>query len=159
MTITEFENQSIYTELLVLISLNLFMKFILAFLTVLVITGCKRDNFSEPNHVYVAGHGLEGTLFVAKYWKDGHEVILPGDGVLHSVATGIAVSANDVYVCGTYAGRAAYWKNTLPVPLADPVTPSYASSITVSSSDVYVAGSFDGKATYWKNNQPVVLED
>ena len=135
------------------------MKFILTLLAVLIITGCKRDNFSEPNHVYVAGHGLEGALSVAKYWKDGHEVILPGDGVLHSVATGIAVSANDVYVCGTYAGRAAYWKNTLPVPLSDQIVPSYASSIVVSGGDVYVAGSLNGKATYWKNNQPIVLLD
>ena len=53
----------------------------------------------ENNDVYIAGWESTGTVLIAKYWKNGNEVVL-GDGVRHSYTSGIAVKDGKVYVAG-----------------------------------------------------------
>jgi hypothetical protein len=68
------------------------------------------------NDVYLAGWELVAGKAVAKYWKNGTAVIL-GDGVRNSIANGIAIKDNDVYVVGNVQGAtnlsdyATLWKN------------------------------------------------
>jgi hypothetical protein len=70
----------------------------------------------ENNDVYVSGWDHNGTIAIAKYWKNGTEVVL-GDGVRTSRANGIAVKNNTVYVVGDEKGAtglaeyATLWKN------------------------------------------------
>jgi hypothetical protein len=118
--------------------------------------------------VYVAGWESTGTHTVAKYWKNGIAVPLPG-GTASEGATSIFVSGTDVYVAGwgdngTHS-LSQYWKNGTPVQLSDGTYDARASSIVVSGGDVYVAG-FDGYqnsdstcqgAVYWKDGAAVPL--
>jgi hypothetical protein len=133
------------------------MKLTLIAFAILIITSCKKDNYIETNYVYVAGHIINGAISMGKYWKDGQPIDLPGNGDNYGTTCGIAISGNDVYVCGIYGGRGAYWKNGIPFPLGE--NASYVSSITVSGNDVYVAGIMDGVAAYWKNQQGIKLTD
>lgn len=110
--------------------------------------------------IYVAGQEHE----VAKYWKNGQEVLLSSQS-LNAVATSIAVVGNDIYVAGKEGdlflsgnNKAKYWKNGQEVLLTG-ATGAGATSIAVAGGDVYVAG-WDGYRTvakYWKNGQPVSL--
>ena len=121
--------------------------------------------------VYVAGE--DG--FAAKLWKNGVATVL-ADGPQPSFALGITVDGADVYVAGavskttpvpggTYSNVVAtYWKNGVPVSLADGLEGSQANSIVVSNGDVYVAGYLChsqttdcNAATYWKNGVPTQL--
>lgn len=114
------------------------------------------------NDVYVAG-AEDGTAeavpmspSVAKYWKNGEEVILtPG------WANSIFVIGGDVYVAGVgYNGTglvATYWKNGVPAKLGDGTTDSHAYGIVVSGGDVYVVGTEGNEVKYWKNGIDVVL--
>jgi hypothetical protein len=124
------------------------------------------------DNVYVSG-GDSASPHV--YWKNGAVVDLPslGPELYENGTAGIAVSGNDVYVCGiSYdpadsSQKAVYWKNGNLVNL----TPSRdesaeASAIAVQGNDVYVAGTvplspaFLGQtAVYWKNGAQVNLTD
>jgi hypothetical protein len=53
----------------------------------------------DGSDIYVCGREYAGTVNIAKYWKNGVEVVL-GDGVYNSVANGIAVKNGKVYVVG-----------------------------------------------------------
>ena len=106
---------------------------------VLAFCSCKKElskegsnaNTSTQVDVYVAGYEVNGSVSVAKYWKNGNPVTL-GEGYANS----ITVSINDVYVCGAGVGGATYWKNGSPVILGV----GGANSIAVSGNDVYLAG-------------------
>lgn len=72
------------------------------------------------NDVYLAGYnGATGNnaLPQAVYWKNGKMTALQGS-TSQTGASGIAVIGNDVYVAGVINGGAGYWKNGVPVKLA-----------------------------------------
>jgi hypothetical protein len=108
--------------------------------------------------VYVTGYTSAVVNQVAKYWKNGTEIILPSEGP--AISTSIVVSGSDVYVAGYGDSGAMYWKNGQPVYLSasDSASTSIASSIFVSGSDVFIAGLVLTKKnnqfpTYWKNGE------
>jgi hypothetical protein len=112
--------------------------------------------------VYVAGE--EGDFSsrsnnIAKYWKNGQEVLLTGP--TGAGANSIAVDGADIYIAGwEYQGTktvAKYWKNGQAVSLTDGTEDAQALSISVAGGDVYVAGRDGSVAKYWKNGQPVSL--
>lgn len=53
----------------------------------------------ENNDIYISGWESTGTVLIAKYWKNGNEVVL-GDGIKNSYTGGIAVKNGKVYVAG-----------------------------------------------------------
>lgn len=128
-----------------------------------LVVGCT----STEVDVYVAGWESNGTVQVAKVWKNGAAVAL-SDGVHGALATDVAVWGGDVYVAGGVdagaADAATYWKNGNPVALTDGSSQAFAEAIAVSEEgDVYVAGyespGYVGIATYWKNGVRVALTD
>jgi hypothetical protein len=146
------------------------MKIILIVYSFLIVIGCKKNSnsetdpvFTEPNRVYISGNFYNPAEPFPKYWENGKAVLLPhgGDdrGRYAGGCSGIAVSGNDVYVCGKYHYNAAYWKNGEVVQLHDNISVSNASSIFISGNDVYVAGNAGDTAAYWKNGQLVKLSD
>ncbi len=123
----------------------------------LVVGGC-----SPEADVYVAGWESNGTVQVAKVWKNGAAMAL-SDGTHGALATAVAGSGGDVYVAGGVnlggADIATYWKNSAAVVLTDGTTQAFAEAIAVSGADVYVAGYQGATAMYWKNGAPVALTD
>lgn len=125
--------------------------------------------------IYIAGREFNGQQnssgvrqAVAKYWKNGTEVILT-DGTQNSWAKAIKVYGKDVYVSGfiTVDNKrvAAYWKNGTLVEIGNKdAGESEATGIAVSGSDVYVSGTktiyspaFAIKAVLWKNGVETIL--
>lgn len=113
--------------------------------------------------VYVSG----SEKGVAKYWKNGQEVILGNQQSGESWASSIAVVGNNVYVAGGEgdwftpgSNKAEFWKNGQGLVL-NIEGDAGATSITVAGSDVYVAGwEYSGIMTvakYWKNSQQVSI--
>ena len=118
---------------------------------------------SESGDVYMAGWYLFGgdSGWVAAYWKNGDLFIFSQNNrQIDEASIAIAISGNDVYVCGTTtspdSGReAVYWKNGQQVVLAQN---AHTAGIAVSGKDVYVCGSnSDGGAVYWKNGKQITL--
>lgn len=115
--------------------------------------------------VYVAGWEFENTGYEnrasARLWKNGQ--LIPLTGNEGAIATCIAVSLNDVYVCGfKYIGDtsvAMYWKNGQAIQLTDGKTPAMATSIAVFGTEVYVTGSEGNYAKYWINGVSKNLTD
>jgi hypothetical protein len=110
------------------------------------------------NDVYVAGYQTPQSGHTeAVYWKNGVPVTLsPGSA---TIANGISVANDSVYVAGSYGGDAVYWANQKVFFLSD--LTSYATDIKVSGSDIYVTGdavaSSSIQAFYWKNGVPTQL--
>lgn len=126
---------------------------------------------SDQGDVYISGYGSNGNRPVAKYWKNGQEVIL-GTGELESETRSIFVEDDNVYVAGyekvrhtSGQGRvnvARYWKNGEAIDLTDRSYPAEASGIFVLDGNVYVSGieslpDQKTSATYWHNSQAVRL--
>src|SRR5688572_22601985 len=113
--------------------------------------------------LYIGGTGMnENGVAVATYWKDGVPINLSAtysDAVVYNTSGfGMAMSGNDVYVCGVlYTSKGnipAYWKNGQNVVLT-PGT-GQATGIAVVGNNVYVSGvlQFDNGDMYgvvWKN--------
>lgn len=131
-------------------------------------TGCgSHASPSPPPDVYVAGWESNGTVIVARLWKNGEATSL-SDGVRDGVATGVAVDGQDVYVSGFLENAdgshvATYWKNGTPVALSDGTGDARAWAIAVQDGDVYVVGRrmLGNKAvpTLWKNGAPTSLSE
>lgn len=110
----------------------------------------------------VAGATMPGTYEEACYWINGEQISLHNPAWMYSFAYDIAVSGNNIYVCGQYNNGttdvACYWINNADtrVELPVPGTATYptASRIIVNGSDVYVLGNYDLGATYcyWINS-------
>ena len=122
---------------------------------------------TKAGDVYVAGHQSNGTVLVAKYWKNKMATELT-DGKFQACVYGMYIRENDVYICGfEHNGKvsvAKYWKNGTPVTLTDGTHSAVAETIFVTSGgDVYVGGyENNGKndvAKYWKNGTAVSLTD
>jgi hypothetical protein len=134
------------------------------------------------NDVYAAGYefvlrvdaGTTYGVLVAKYWKNGVDMLLGGtDGFAPSYASSIFVAGADVYVAGYGKSpdlngyqTAKYWKNGTEISLLKASATSYesaANSIAIIGNDVYVAGyetiNSIKVAKYWKNGTAVVLTD
>ena len=97
--------------------------------------------------LYIGGTAMnENGIPVASYWKNGVPINLSAtypDAVFYnSVGFGMAMSGNDVYVCGVlYTSKGnipVYWKNGEPVILT-PGT-GQATGIAVVGNNVYVSG-------------------
>jgi len=128
-------------------------------------------------NVYVAGYAKKNSAdYYGVYWKNDtlHYLTDPSSSDF-SIASGIDVKGNDVYVSGYShffrigrpdgTGIATYWKNGTPVVL-NGATPSInalnlPSAIAINNgNDVYVTGSiapadptlFQVDAAYWVNN-------
>jgi len=97
--------------------------------------------------LYIGGTAMnENGVAVASYWKNGVPINLsatyPDAVVYNSVGFGMAMSGNDVYVCGVlYTSKGnipLYWKNEQPIILT-PGT-GQATGIAVVGNNVYVSG-------------------
>lgn len=160
---------------------------IIALSLALFVVSCKKDKaigpsskdlINAPVDVYAAGWvegGTNGPATVAAYWKNGTLIVL-GDTTsstnnFGSMARGIAVNGNDVYVSGviytTNFGYAVVWKNGVPIKLSPDSNASEATRIAVNGSDVYVLGyihdtlsqnntgiQYSYNPIYWKNGVP-----
>ncbi|MBS1669374.1 MAG: hypothetical protein JST58_18530 [Bacteroidetes bacterium] len=122
------------------------------FLFTFFITSCKKNGSSpsplpppgNSGTVYAVGYESNGTVTVAKYWKDNVAVNLT-DGTKNAQATGIFISGNDVYISGFEVNSngidvAKYWKNGQAVILSDGTNNEIAYGIAVSGNDVFVLG-------------------
>jgi hypothetical protein len=134
---------------------NILPLFIMA---LIAMEGCKKEKETSDTEleldtpstksVYICGYETngEGNL-VAKYWKDGEEVVL-SNGTTDAVARAIWVSGNDVYLAGSRkisdSGSLSipvYWKNGVEYALSTNATPlSTATDIFVDGANVYVVG-------------------
>jgi hypothetical protein len=69
-------------------------------------------------------------------------------------------STADIYVSGSKADHACYWKNNQFIPLTDiGYQNSIADTIIVENNDVHITGFGDNKQLYWKNNVLTNLTD
>jgi hypothetical protein len=112
--------------------------------------------FVSGENTYVAGTAYNGWASYPQLWINNTT-----QGFGYSTtgsASSVTVSGGDVYLAGTYGGRATLWKNSIPQYLGD--LGSRASSVFISDGDVYVAGSsgymleeenLRYRATIWKN--------
>jgi hypothetical protein len=95
-------------------------------------------------------------------WKN-NQVSTLTDGLLYSIANGVAVNNNDVYVFGSSrpnntVERATYWKNGV-INVIGPIVANHSSSstsIAFSGNDIYLGGYDSGNnigtfGAYWKN--------
>ncbi len=133
------------------------------------------------NDIYVGGYESNGTVNVAKCWKNGIEINAYSNGTKASQIQSIFVNGTDVHLAGyntnvTSPSRLPYyWKSdmvTVPATLTttilgDKATYSSARSVFVSDGNVYVAGQENSPAAptgtglsiakYWKDETAVVL--
>jgi hypothetical protein len=131
--------------------------FIAAFI---ILQGCKKEeetsqtdleldlNTPSDKSVYICGYEINDIgNTVAKYWKDGEEVVL-SNGSTDAIGRAIWVAGDDVYVAGSRnvsdAGSQrvpVYWKNGIELALSsDPSTLSTATDIYVDGTAVYIVG-------------------
>lgn len=88
----------------------------------------------DGSDVYVSGFEYNGSIGIAKYWKNGTAVVL-GDGIRSSRANAIAIHNGDIYVAGEVAANgivsdyATVWKNGIPTTIGN--KNSRAMAITV----------------------------
>ena len=134
-------------------------------------TACQTftENFNVPVNpakgVYVAGWENNGTVNVAKYWKDGTAVSLT-NGTKDAWSNSVWVAGTDVYSCG-YENNgtknvAKIWKNTTATLLTDGTKDAFAASVTVSGTDVYAVGwetqpAGNDVSKIWKNGVAISL--
>jgi hypothetical protein len=159
-------------------------KYAVFLLLILALGSCNRTNGPVSPagvDVYITGNGPLNTVpptAVARYWKNNKQFDLSFSttgylGQQVEYAEGIAVSGNDLYICGFgSSGKnpitglnyiAKYWKNGVSVNLTDGFTIAYATGIGIAGADVYVTGTESttefrqtfGK--YWKNGVGVIL--
>jgi hypothetical protein len=128
------------------------------------------DILTVGTDVYVAGYETsESGVFTATIWKNGTAMLL-GSGEYYTVANGIAVVNNDIYVSGnaitydadtkTHLFLAVYWKNGIEYQVTGS-TNAYAYTVKNQNQDLYFAGheweNGVSKAKYWKNGVGVNL--
>jgi hypothetical protein len=129
-----------------------------------IINSCP-DTTQSNVDVYVSGYeydGSNGTISVAKYWKNGQANPMSG-GTINTFASSIAVVGSDIYaaISGNMGG-AEVWSNKYSGFSTEPGGFfAGATSITVVGSDFYLAG-YDynagiSTANYWTYGQQFAL--
>lgn len=129
-----------------------------------IINSCP-DTTQSNVDVYVSGYeydGSNGTISVAKYWKNGQANPMSG-GTINTFASSIAVVGSDIYaaISGNMGG-AEVWSNKYSGFSMQPGGFfAGATSITVVGSDFYLAG-YDynagiSTANYWTYGQQFAL--
>lgn len=96
------------------------------------------------NDVYVAGSNGSAML-----WKNGTQQQLEFSTDMNSLAAGLAVSGNDVFVVGRDDNyEATIWKNGVKQQIDQPLAEmSTADKIAISGNDIYIAGEFISSIT------------
>src|SRR6516162_5733315 len=95
-----------------------------ALLCCLPFVGCSTNSGSGVTapSIYVTGSESNGTISVAKDWKNGTAVALT-DGKKNASPSALAISGNDVYAAGYESNgafmQAKYWKNGTAVAVTD----------------------------------------
>jgi hypothetical protein len=141
-------------------ALNTFFKLPVFVVALLLLQGCKKEEESSQTQleldldspsdksVYICGYEINDVgNNVAKYWKDGVEVVL-SNGTTDAVGRAIWVSGDDVYVAGSRkisdAGSLSlpvYWKNGAELGLSSNAAPfSTATDIFVEGGNAYIVG-------------------
>ena len=117
-------------------------------------------------NIYISGFQRVSdstSLLAAKVWKNSAAAIL-SDVTKNSLANGLFVVGNDVYVAGvedaaSLSSTARLWKNgSVLYTLSNGTTTAEANDVAVSGSDVYVTGSVAGVAKVWKNGIASTLQ-
>lgn len=124
---------------------------------------------TNGDDIYTAGYYAEAYKVMDKkavYWKNETVNILPSNGVAN--ANDVAVSGNNVYVCGfdTKNGIsvATLWKNGFATSLIDGKNISVATSISVDGDDVYIGGYEQISENLfvpvlWKNGEKQIISE
>ncbi|MBX2924382.1 MAG: hypothetical protein KF746_19425 [Chitinophagaceae bacterium] len=103
----------------------------------------------------------------AGIWIDSTYIKLT-ENPTHTICTGVFVSGEDIYVCGSTYGANTYvqcWKNGNLMPFERTDYNGLPQYVTVSGNDVYVCGQVKEEsdkavlAAYWKNGKLIKLED
>ncbi|MGN6293287.1 MAG: hypothetical protein ACTHMV_11135 [Chitinophagaceae bacterium] len=114
------------------------------------------------NDVYAAGYEYDGSLALARVWKNGTPIPFDQNSKV-GVINALYVAGNDVYAAGyeevsTTGWKAKYWKNGVAVSLTTGSSFDFLSSISVTPGGViYAAGSEAYKGKYWANGVPATL--
>jgi len=143
--------------------------YLVAAIVIFFLSSCKKTSQipgTNPKkkpvtYVYVVGDTYTSKdVSVATYWKNSVSHLLVTDTTKSSLANGIAIKDTDVYICGAINGVATYWKNGLPVSVANN---AIATGIFINGSDIYLIGEtfLNGHdvATLWKNGIATILPD
>lgn len=109
--------------------------------------------FVDQCDVYVAGSVFDGASSKAICWKNGMVMPLKCN-TSRSGAYSVFVENGAVFVAGYDGESAQYWKNGVPVILADK---GKAKAIHVVNENIYVAGERNGTGIYWKDGQEFEL--
>jgi len=120
--------------------------------------------FFSGTSVYVAGSERNGTLDMARLWKDGNGIFLTNGLNWGGIGRSVFVSGQDVYVAGESTGPAfpvaTIWKNGVSTFLTNGTSTGRAHSVYVEGGvDVYVSGHEGNVAKSWKNGAAVSLSD
>ncbi|MFN8253367.1 MAG: hypothetical protein U0V75_15975 [Ferruginibacter sp.] len=144
-----------------------------SFFLITLFVSCKKNNTATDNpsnnppapinaDVYITGTEWNGTVYVAKLWKNGTPYNI-SDGTKNASATGVYVNGTDVYVSftdnTTGRRRAKLWKNgtestLLFADINDPFVESAANAISrgVVAGYCQVAATGRFVACYWDDN-------
>ena len=116
----------------------------------------------QGSDIYVSGSQMGGAAHSTVYWKNNVATRLPTD-IESYAAKNIVFQGGQLYIPVTNIFSSAentvanYWKNNVPVSLADGTIKINAIAIAVSGSDVYLACSTPQGQGYFKNNKLTLL--
>jgi hypothetical protein len=117
----------------------------------------------EGSDIYISGYQI-GQKASAVYWKNKYPTILPNDMVSYA-GNNMVLQNGDMYIPISYQGSNSkstvinYWKNNVPISLADGTVAINAIAIAISGADVYLACLTSKGPGYYKNNKLTVFSD
>lgn len=117
----------------------------------------------QGGDIYISGYQT-GPNTSAVLWKNGYPTIRPNDMVSYA-GNNIVIQNGDIYMPIGYQisnqGKTVinYWKNDVPVSLADGTIAINAIEMAVSGADVYVACQTSKGPGYYKNGKLTVFSN